>query len=590
MVSPYMLYHNAKIYDEWEGADYEGSSCRGAMKGWHKHGACADSLWERNAKRQSDDWRQDAARRPLGAYYRVDAKSVADLQAAIFEVRSVYCSADVHDGWSKPSIHALAEGIRIKTIMPRAKVTGGHAFALVGYTIDGFIVQNSWGSDWGTHGFGLLTYEDWVKNGYDAWVAAVGAPMSGESPATSGSGGMIIRNFAGNQLGSVRTKAAAANPATPWSDEEAYRHAIVLGNDGKILQRIVGASTPVEALKVVTQDEVVKSGHKNIAIYVHGGLNDEATAIARARRMGPWFTANGIHPLFIVWRTGILESLGQIAQDEVKKYEEQVKSIRSKGVGDIVDAAVNAARNAFDRAFEAAAEKLIGKAVWSQMKQNAGKAADPGGPLALILKSVGVHGSHRVHLLGHSAGSIMIGHMLDVAGRQATATRFASCGLYAPACTVSFAAEKYGKALARSGPLGGARLHIEVLTDAAETQDSVGPYGKSLLYLVSRALEDSHKTPLLGLAIALQKEGKGKEMQFEHGDFVPVFDKWTTAVMKTGRAFVKEHKGPRVKTTSTESILIAHGSFDNDLSVVNASLERMLGKAPAVTIRDLSGF
>src|SRR5262249_39313708 len=32
-VSARMLYQNARLYDEWQGEDYEGSSCRGAMKG-----------------------------------------------------------------------------------------------------------------------------------------------------------------------------------------------------------------------------------------------------------------------------------------------------------------------------------------------------------------------------------------------------------------------------------------------------------------------------------------------------------------------------------------------------------------------------
>ena len=36
-----MFYELAKLYDEWPGQDYEGSSCRGALKGWHKHGVCS---------------------------------------------------------------------------------------------------------------------------------------------------------------------------------------------------------------------------------------------------------------------------------------------------------------------------------------------------------------------------------------------------------------------------------------------------------------------------------------------------------------------------------------------------------------------
>src|SRR5687767_3031143 len=44
-VSPRMLYEMARRYDEWPGEDYSGSSARGAMKGWHKHGVCSEKEW-----------------------------------------------------------------------------------------------------------------------------------------------------------------------------------------------------------------------------------------------------------------------------------------------------------------------------------------------------------------------------------------------------------------------------------------------------------------------------------------------------------------------------------------------------------------
>ncbi|MCS5945203.1 hypothetical protein LNP25_01220 [Klebsiella variicola subsp. variicola] len=47
--------------------------------------------------------------------------------------------------------------------------TGGHAFALVGFNRDGFIVQNSWGTEWGCGGFAVLSYADWLTNAMDAW-------------------------------------------------------------------------------------------------------------------------------------------------------------------------------------------------------------------------------------------------------------------------------------------------------------------------------------------------------------------------------------------------------------------------------------
>ena len=52
------------------------------------------------------------------------------------------------------------------------------------------------------------------------------------------------------------------------------------------------------------------------------------------------------------------------------------------------------------------------------------------------------------------------------------------------------------------GTLAPKALHIALLDDAIERADSVGPYNKSLLYLVSRAFEPLKRMPLLGLADA----------------------------------------------------------------------------------------
>ena len=39
-VSPRMFYNFACRYDEYAGEDYDGSSCRGALKGWFNNGVC----------------------------------------------------------------------------------------------------------------------------------------------------------------------------------------------------------------------------------------------------------------------------------------------------------------------------------------------------------------------------------------------------------------------------------------------------------------------------------------------------------------------------------------------------------------------
>ena len=142
-VSMRMLYHNARVYDEWAGEDYDGSSCRGAMKGWFHHGVTTEQLWPYQSLQPKAGWQQEAAARPLGAYYRINKDSINDIQAAIKEVGAVYASAQVHEGWY------LSATSELKLIAMSPNITGGHAFALVGYTPEGFIVQNSWGKNWG---------------------------------------------------------------------------------------------------------------------------------------------------------------------------------------------------------------------------------------------------------------------------------------------------------------------------------------------------------------------------------------------------------------------------------------------------------
>jgi hypothetical protein len=44
-VSPAMLFEMARRYDEYPDEHFQGSSARGAMKGWHLHGVCSEKLW-----------------------------------------------------------------------------------------------------------------------------------------------------------------------------------------------------------------------------------------------------------------------------------------------------------------------------------------------------------------------------------------------------------------------------------------------------------------------------------------------------------------------------------------------------------------
>ena len=128
-VSPRMFYEMARRYDEWPGEDYDGSSARGAMKGWHKHGVCSRAHWPDAPKQQKPKlwavrW-ADGQHRPLGSYYRVNHRDLVAMHSAIAEVGVLYATLSVHTGWDDVD----ATGV----IPQQAEFRGGHAVALVGY-------------------------------------------------------------------------------------------------------------------------------------------------------------------------------------------------------------------------------------------------------------------------------------------------------------------------------------------------------------------------------------------------------------------------------------------------------------------------
>ena len=651
-VSPFMLYDIAKMYDEWEGEDYSGSSCRGALKGWHKHGVCTEAFWRARTPATDDPtpdkigpqdgWREDAAKRPLGAYYRVNARSISDLQAAIHEVRAVFCSARVHDGWKAKHLalpeEATIGDIKVPQITKYDKITGGHAFAMVGYTSTGFIIQNSWGPDWGHGGFALLTYGDWIENGNDAWVAALGAPISvsnGAIPYNRTSTPLALTATMRATRTQTAQDAAATDDApktapdtTPWTSDAAYDHAVVLGNEGLPLRRRIDMENAQANVQLVAHDKPLAAaradGGIKIMLYAHGGLNSEKAAIERAMRMGPWMRANGIYPIFIVWRTSLLETLANIQADFVTQFQEQRDDLRAEGLGTILHSAIAKLQNAFDKAFEVTAETTIGKPIWSQMKQNARAAANGTGgtrqvfvALQQLRETLTAEGlPMEVHIAGHSAGAILLGHMLDDFSPDMpveTAT------LLAPACTMDFAINHYGRAFKRN-VLAESSLRIHVLSDENERDDRVGPYGKSLLYLVSRALDTPRKQPLLGLAqcldagnetLAAIATGKGQAalntMKDELGaefamDKIVDIRNWRelarkykidTRVTYEAEFITKVRDVPGTGSTPvSEQVKIPadHGSFDNSLSIMNDTVHRILGEPEKHPITDLSGF
>ncbi|WHI53075.1 C1 family peptidase [Microbulbifer sp. MLAF003] len=148
LVSPWMIYNMARRYDEWPGETYEGSSCRGAIKGWLNTGVCLDSLYKKeDGDTPNFEQLEDAKSRTIGAYYRI-RPDITEMHYALQETYIIYVSAMIHDGWFKLRRNPNGEYV----IPANKQQIGGHAFAIVGYNTEGFWVQNSWGRDWGAMG------------------------------------------------------------------------------------------------------------------------------------------------------------------------------------------------------------------------------------------------------------------------------------------------------------------------------------------------------------------------------------------------------------------------------------------------------
>lgn len=612
-VSPRMLYELARRYDEWQGENYEGSSCRGALKGWHKHGVCADALWRYRGKDgdvrlllPGEGWDVDAVSRPLGVYYRVDRKSVVDIQAAIQQIGAVYVSARAHDGWDRvtASNKAPKSHADLPLIPPVAdpRKTGGHAFALVGYNERGFIIQNSWGEAWGARGFAVLSYADWVAYGSDAWACALGVPQE-QACQPNRIEALRWPSRSGRSLGffdfSARNPQNPPDdpwpidrefdhkPYQPWTTAQAYSHTLVTGNDGQVCITAITAGVDGDAAKLVHEIAVARpkawfkgKDKPRLVIYAHGGLNSEDESIDRIRVLAPYFEANDVYPLFLTWRTGPIETLMSMLEDKFRSFfgASTPDEMRTAGFLDELG-------EARDRRVEELARQVL-KGVWSEMRENAARGAAAGHGLALLAQSlVKLRDATKdkgleLHLVGHSAGAILLGHLLALLAAppgSAEPVAVASCTLYAAACSVPFAVDKYLGAA--NAILPGAKLHLHYLKNSEEKDDFLAGmkglhlYGKSLLYLVSRALDDERKMPLLGFERAVQ-QGWEKDS-----------DQWAAAQLPSVQQWLAQFKG-QTHPVDTPSVVVnkkgktvqaQHGSFDNNVAVIQQTIERIRG-------------
>lgn len=533
-----MLYEMAKKHDEWPGEDYAGSSCRGAIRGWKNMGVCPDGNAQHAAKKLNE-WayvtgdtlgglsveRARAARvNTLGAYYRLRPE-ITDYHAAINETGAIYVSARVTAGWNE-----LARNKRYQKtpLIPHSdERIGGHAFAIVGYNNDGFIVQNSWGPKWGHKGFGIWSYEDWVENVMDGWAFRLALPtpsIFGHVPRSTVAGG------------------AEAKRRAPKRFEIAGH--FVHFDDGHYKERGDYWST---ADDIENTAHLIAKKYKHLLVYAHGGLNSPVASARRVHALKEGFKRNGIYPFHIMYDTGLAEEIKDTVRRAFKLAEQ-----RSEG---FLEGLREKVTEVTDTLIEDAIRKPV-TAIWDEMKRGARCPfvvnGDGRHTINTFANALAYEGK-KIHLVGHSTGAILLGHLLEAVDDLNVADLVSSCSLMAPACTVDFYHQHFYPRLGRTAQDGRVvtlpKLGVYCLSDELERDDSVAfAYRKSLLYLVSRALERERNKPLLG-------------MQRDHKK------------VKTGAGLkIIISKGANSGRSSSRS----HGGFDNDVNTMNDIMKRIL--------------
>ena len=497
-ISPYMLYSMARRYDEFPGSTEDsGSSLRGALKGWFKHGACEHRLYPSikmpaATGGQDDDWWLDAVLRPLGAYFRIDTRSITDMHAALNEVGILYASAGCHPGWDVGANAEPTDGEASIWVIP-AKGTDalhpGHAFAIVGYTELGFLIQNSWGSEWGTQGMAVLTYDDWLRNAMDCWVVQLGVVTQEHKEIAKS---VSLRTDAQGKVALAAGKVLRNREISPFI--------VNMGNNGLLSNSGAFRTKPDDVRAIV--DVQLAAARKlwglegkplDVCVYMHGGLVDEENAAEAAAQWIPLLYENRIFPVFLMWETDFISTVMNILSDAVKGVPRTTAGIGEK----------------IERWWNQRLERWLarpGTVIWGEMKQNAqsmsqpipGAAAEKQAGAVLLYEHFKSHVESkdvRMHLVGHSAGAIVASYFVDELVRAGGEVE--SLSFMAPAVRVDRFQQLVKPHLASGRVKRYQQFH---LSEQAEQDDpTCGPYRRSLLYLVSESFEGGTTTPLLGM-------------------------------------------------------------------------------------------
>jgi hypothetical protein len=211
--------------------------------------------------------------------------------------------------------------------------------------------------------------------------------------------------------------------------EHFSKHAISIGNQGRLLKREGLAGTPEEVeeifLDAIPTETRAWKKKKKIVLYAHGGLVPIQGAIKDIRLDIKKFLDKECYLVAFIWRTGAFETIANIVKDALaQKYLRPADSFQEDEP------------EWLQEEIEGLCESPPIREMWLEMKENAELASSLDGSMAIMLgaikKMLARYPDIELHLIGHSAGGILHAHIIDFASnemQESNNIKFETCTL-----------------------------------------------------------------------------------------------------------------------------------------------------------------
>ncbi len=196
-LSRLFLYFNLrKDYLELNGRD-KGSYTRDAFKYANRYGICSEEDYPyiiKNVNNEPSDEIYSKSHFKVMRYERL-LRTINSIKDAVYGKNAVIFSMELGNAFYKVS-GPLKDQKYVKVSNENPSI-GSHAMSIVGWddSLNGFIVENSWGDNWGDNGLFLLNYDLLTEDVWDVWTAVEIGVSKPTKPSILDTVKTIIKNY-----------------------------------------------------------------------------------------------------------------------------------------------------------------------------------------------------------------------------------------------------------------------------------------------------------------------------------------------------------------------------------------------------------